>query len=257
MLKQICVALVFAFSSQARATFDHTHQKWDKFLKTYVVLVGESASQVQYQKARTDRKLLDEYTQEVQKVTRTEYDGWTDAQKQAFLINAYNALTVKLILDKGIPASIKDIGSIFRNTWKQKFFTLFGEDSYLDRLEHELARGTFNNCRFHFAFNCASVGCPMLRNEAWMPNKLNEQFEDSARRFISDSSRNHYNAQGNYLELSKIFDWYGDDFVKDKSCGGSVKAFVSRYIKAPGGKPVPETAAIKFLPYDWSLNAAK
>lgn len=256
-MRQLCLVMILACLSSAASAFDHTYQKWDKFLKTYVVLVGESASQVQYSRAKNDRKLLDEYAQDVQNVSRGEYDRWTSAEQQAFLINAYNALTVKLILDKGIPASIKDIGSIFRNTWKQKFFKFFGEDSYLDRIEHELARASFNNCRFHFAFNCASVGCPMLRNEAWLPAKLPEQFEDSARRFVGDPSRNRYNPQGNYLELSKIFDWYGDDFVKDKSCGGSVRAFVGRYLKGPGGKPVPESAALKYLPYDWSLNSAK
>jgi hypothetical protein len=160
---------------------------------------------------------------------------------------------VKWILDSGIPKSIKDTGSFLSSPWKKKFFKLFGEETYLDHIEHDLARARFNNCRFHFAFNCASIGCPMLRNEAWLPEKLSAQLDDSAKRFLSDSSRNTYNGKSNSLEISKIFDWYGKDFEKDKTCGGSVKAFVSRYI-TDGGKPIPDTANIKYLDYDWKLN---
>lgn len=244
--------------SLAFAAFDHSYKKWDEFLKGHVVLIKHgSASQVNYKKAASDPSKLNEYLKEVEAVTKDEYDKFSDAEKQAFLINAYNALTIKLILDNGIPESIKKTGSFFRSPWKKKFFKLFGEESHLDHIEHDLARGSFTQCRFHFAFNCASIGCPMLRNEAWLPNKLDDQFEDSARRFLNDRSRNTYDNYSNTLEISKIFDWYSGDFEKDKTCGGSVKAFVTKYIPGEAGKKIPDTAKIKYLEYDWNLNSAK
>jgi hypothetical protein len=237
------------------AAFDHTHNKWDDFLKDHVVLIdGGNSSQMNYKKAATARVGLDSYLKEVEAVTPAEYAAMSDRQKQALLINGYNAFTVKLILDNKIPKSIKDTGSFLRSPWKKKFFKFLGKESHLDHLEHDLARGKFNQCRFHFAFNCASVGCPALRHEAWLDTKLDEQFEDAAKRFLSDRSRNTYVATSNTLELSKIFDWYAKDFEKDPTCGGSVQAFVSRYIPLEAGKKIPANAKIKYLDYNWKLN---
>lgn len=248
------IAAILAIQSVSAMAFDHSHAQWGRFLKAYVV-AGENSSAVKYNEAARQREDLDAYVKSVTSVTPKEYASFTDAEKQAFLINSYNALTVKLILDKGIPASIKDIGSFFKNTWKIKFFKFLGEESSLDHIEHELARGKYTNCRFHFAFNCASIGCPMLRAEPWLATKLNDQLEDSAKRFLQDKTRNQFHAESNTLELSKIFDWYEDDFKKDKSCGGSVQAFAAKYI--PSGTKITDQSKVKYLPYDWQLNLAK
>ena len=112
------------------------------------------------------------------KVTRAEFDGWTKAQQQAFLINDYNALTIEKILQRYPDIkSIRDFGSVFGNPWKDKFFTLFGEPAALDTIEHEILRkpGVYDEPRVHFAVVCASIGCPMLRNEAFTAEKLESQ----------------------------------------------------------------------------------
>lgn len=191
--------------------FDHSHGAWDVLVKKHVVLIaGGNASQVRYAEFARDRGVLKPYLYSLSAVPEAQFNAWSRAQRMAFLINAYNAFTVELILAHYPVKSIKDIGSdLFSNRWKRKFFKLLGQDSYLDRIEHEMLRkpGSYDDPRVHFALNCASVGCPMLREEAYLPERLEVQLEQQAERFLSDRSRNRMSAHG-ILELSKIFDWF-------------------------------------------------
>jgi hypothetical protein len=165
----------------------------------------------------------------------------------AFLINAYNAFTVEKILTRYPDIrSIWDFGKIFGNPFKDEFFMLLGRKMSLDGIEHGLLRKNYREPRVHFAVNCASVGCPMLREEAYAAARLERQLEEQAVRFLSDRSRNRY--RDGRLEVSKIFDWFKDDFEPRQ-------AYFVRYAKAlgyPGGE-VPLT----FLDYDWSLNDSR
>ena len=126
---------------------------------------------------------------------------------------------------------------------------------YLDGIEHGIIRKDFNEPRIHFAVVCASIGCPQLRGEAFVSAKLEKQLEEQAVSFLSDSSRNRYNSIENKLELSKIFDWYGDDFKKKF---GSVQAFISPRISKDVSvqKKIME-ATTSFLEYNWNLNEVK
>ena len=153
----------------------------------------------------------------------------------------------------------------FKVAWKDKFFTLFGQPAYLDLIEHETLRkeGVYDDPRVHVAVVCASIGCPMLRDDAFTPEKLEAQLEDGMRRFLSDRTRNRYDPRSRKLEISKIFDWYGKDFEKGQKGYASVKATMARYADLLADKP-EERAAVKdqraevaFLDYDWSLNDAK
>ena len=115
----------------------------------------------------------------------------------------------------------------------------------------------------HVAVVCASVGCPMLRNEAFTAEKLDAQLEDGMRRFLSDTTRNRYNPQTRKLEVSKIFDWYGKDFEKGHKGYASVKATAGKYADLLADKPEDralvrdQKAEVAFLDYDWSLNDAR
>ncbi len=129
----------------------------------------------------------------------------------AFLINAYNAATVQKVLTRYPDIrSIWDFGKIFGNPFKDEFIPLLGAKRSLDWIEHDTLRKRYREPRLHFALNCASVGCPMLREEAYVASRLENQLEDQARRFLSDRSRNRY--RDGKLEVSKIFDWFKDDF---------------------------------------------
>lgn len=141
---------------------------------------------------------------------------------------------------------------------------LLGQDSYLDQIEHEILRkpGSYNEPRVHYAVNCASIGCPMLREEACVAERLEAQLEQQAVRFLSDRSRNRVGAQGK-LELSKIFDWFKEDWTSRYQGIRSREQYFATYAKLltddPGHqKLVAEgKAPLWFLDYDWTLNDAR
>jgi hypothetical protein len=263
--------LLFALSLGALAlpafAFDHAYAAWDALLRKHVrYLESGNASRVDYAGMAHDGTMLGAVLDDFGKVTRADFDGWTKPQREAFLINAYNAFTIRKILTRypGIH-SIRDFGTFFGNPWKDKFFTLFGEPASLDMIEHEMLRkeGAYDEPRVHVAVVCASVGCPMLRNEPFLAERLDAQLEDAMRRFLSDRSRNRYNPGARRLEVSRIFDWYGKDFEHGWHGYGSVKAMLAKYADLLADR-AEDRAAIRaggvdvaFLDYDWSLNDAK
>jgi hypothetical protein len=261
---------MFAFvlaCTGAAAQADHSHKAWDDLLKRHVRYVQDgNASRVDYAGFMKERAQLRAVLDGYQKVSRAEFDKWTKPQQQAFLINAYNAFTIEKILTR-YPnlKSIRDFGTVFGNPWKDKFFTLFGQPSYLDQVEHEILRkeGVYDDPRVHVAVVCASIGCPMLRNEAFAADRLEAQLEDAMRRFMSDRTRNRYNPQARRLEISKIFDWYGKDFEKGHRGFTSVKATAARYADLLADAPADREAVrsqsveVSFLDYDWALNDAR
>ena len=195
-MTELFLALAFFSTSVLAQGFDHSHQAWDALVKKHVLPVsGGNASQVRYAEFAKDRAALKGNLDALSGVAEAEFKGWSKPQQMAFLINAYNAFTVELILANYPVKSIRDIGSEpFSNRWKKKFFRLFGRDSYLDQIEHEILRkpGNYDEPRVHFAVNCASIGCPMLREEAYVAGRLEAQLEEQTRRFLSDRSRNRF-----------------------------------------------------------------
>jgi len=263
-MRRILLALAALAVSASALAFDHGHKAWGELLRRHVRYASDgNASRVDYAGFAKDRAALGAVLADYQKVARGEFGGWTKPQQQAFLINAYNAFTVEKVLTRypGIK-SIRDFGTVFGNPWKDRFFTLFGEPSYLDFIEHEILRkeGVYDDPRVHVAVVCASVGCPMLRDEAFVADRLEAQLEDAFRRFLSDRSRNRYDPGSRKLEVSKIFDWYGKDFEKGHKGFTSVKQALSRYADLLADRPADraivkaQQADIAFLDYDWSLN---
>jgi len=278
MQKRVRMAVLgiaaLAFASAAHADFDHTHAAWTALLAKHVVLINNgAASHVRYAVIAPDRPALKSYLASLSAVTETEFKDWDKPRQMAFLINAYNAFTVEKILTRYPDLkSIRDFGSVFGDPWKDKFFRLFGRDSTLDQVEHEWLRkpGNYDEPRVHFAVNCAAIGCPLLRWEAYVADKLETQLEDQTRRFLSDRSRNRYNADKNTLEVSKIFLWYETDWTSGyRGIGGSAQAvtttgqFLARYARFLADQPAHQQqiaagrATISYLEYDWTLNNFK
>jgi hypothetical protein len=256
------------------AQFDHSHAAWTALLKQNVVVIdGGKASQVRYAGLARDRAQLKAYLAALSKVTAAEFNGWSKPQQVAFLINAYNAFAIEKILTRYPDIkSIWDFGKLFGNPFKDRFFALLGSESSLDRIEHETLRkkGAYDEPRVHFAVNCASIGCPMLREEAYVPERLDAQLEEQARRFLSDRSRNRYNAEKGGLEVSRIFDWFKEDWQSGyRGLAGAAppvqsrEQYFARYAKlladAAGDQQVVADgkAPIGFLEYDWTLNDAR
>lgn len=250
--------LVLSGIAQA-APFDHRHAAWNGLLERHVHWVRAGvASTVDYPALAGERHALDGYLAQLSAVSPAEFNGWSRDQRLAFLINAYNAFTVRLILDHYPLESIKDIGSLFSSPWERRFIALLGQTLSLDDLEHRLIRqsGVYDEPRIHFVVNCASIGCPALRPQAMVAEQLEEQLEDSLRRFLSDRQRNRYDRQANRLLISKIFDWYGEDFARQ---AGSVSRYLAARADwlsdAPADRQrIRQGVGLGYLDYDWSLN---
>ncbi len=243
----------------ARADLDQTHGLWGEVLKVHAHLKGP-ASIVDYEAIQRHPELLERYTTSLSAVSSEEYGAFSKNEKLAFLINAYNAFTVKLVADHYDDEldSIKDIW--FGNEWKRRFFMILGAKRSLDDVEHELIREkgaftTFAEPRIHFAVNCASTSCPALLNEPYIASKLDQQLERAAKTFLRDRARNYFDEETGILHLSPILaSWYKSDFEKFHT---SVADFVAPLMTddlALQAKIRSPRVKIKKTLYDWSLN---
>jgi Protein of unknown function, DUF547 len=271
-LQQALVAGVIACglppaTAQTTTPFDHSHAAWTALLKKHVRVVdGGKASQVRYAGMATDKAALKDYLSSLSAVSQASFDAFSKPQQMAFLINAYNAFTVDLILTRYPKlVSIKDLGSLLQSPWKRKDVPLLGTQMSLDNIEHDTlrARGRYDEPRVHFAVNCASIGCPALREEAFVPDRLDAQLEEQAQRFMADRSRNRFSAERDKVEVSKIFDWFGEDFKLGHKGITSLNQFLGRYANQLADSPADRerlragSVAVGFLDYDWKLNDAK
>lgn len=226
---------------------DHSHAAFTSILKKHVK--GEL---VDYASLKRNATQLNAYLDSLAAVPEPTFNKWDKNQQMAFLINLYNAATLKLIIDHYPIKSIKDIGSAFKGPWKQEVVRVFGKTDTLDHIEHDLLRPKYKDPRVHFAVNCASIGCPSLRAEAFQASKLDAQLDEQGRIFLRDPSKNRLDAKNKILYLSEIFDWFKADFT-GKS--GTIEKFVSTYVTDADRKVIQQGGlTIKNTKYDWNLN---
>jgi len=256
MRSSLALCLFWATAAQA---FDHS--TWNGLLERHVRPIrGGVATQVNYAGMARERGLLKGYLDQLSAVPEADFRRWPKKERLAFLINAYNAWTVELVLSAWPKLeSIKDLGSLLSSPWKKPFIPLFGKTRSLDDIEQGMirAKGAYDEPRIHFAVNCASIGCPALRPEAYTAAKLDAQLADATRRFLSDRTRNR--SDDGKLEVSSIFKWYGEDF----QLAGGLRAFLADQGEALGLTDDQRRSLrdgsleIAFLPYDWRLNAVR
>lgn len=241
------------------------HKAWTELLQRHVVPFNDGvATAVDYAGFAKQRAELTDYLDALSAVTEPEFEQWSSDTQLAFLINAYNAWTVELILTAYPDLdSIRDLGSLFRSPWKREFIPLLGQERSLDEIEHEMIRGSgrYNEPRIHFAVNCASIGCPALLSEAFEADTLEQQLDQATRAFLSDSSRNRWS--GDEVEVSSIFRWYRDDFAAGWQGTNRLGEFLALYADELGvpdnqrARLAAEQVPIRFLDYDWALNDVK
>jgi len=217
--------------SETAQTTDHS--KWNILLQKNVSKNGI----VDYKGFQKDSKQLQSYLGVLAANVPTK--SWSKNAVLAYWINAYNAYTVKLILDNYPVKSIKDIN----DPWGKKFFTLGTSKYSLEQIEHEILR-KMSEPRIHFAINCASFSCPNLLNEAYTEANLEKQLTTVAKNFINDKSKNTITS--NKVEISKIFDWFSGDFKKK----GTVIDFLNQYSSIK----INSNAKISYKEYNWTLN---
>lgn len=223
-------------TSPIAAQTDHTN--WNSLLQKHVSPEGK----VNYNGFLSEKNKLNQY------LTKLTLDSPTgnSSDKLAHWINAYNAYTVKLIIDHYPIASIKDIAAKVGSAtpWDYAFANVGGQTYTLNQIEHEIIRSKFNEPLIHFAVNCAAKSCPILRNEAYKGSKLKTQLNEQAKIFLSDSSKNKI--MPNRAQISQIFNWFKDDFTKD----GSLVSFLNIY----SNTKLKESAHFTFIEYEWTLN---
>ena len=211
------------------------HSEWGELLLKYVSAKGK----VNYTGFKSKLPELTAYLKHLEEVSPK--SDWSRNEKLAYWINLYNASTVYLVASNYPVKSITDISG--GKPWDKKFVKSGDKIYTLNEIENKIIRPTFNEPRIHVALNCAAVSCPTLMNSAFLPNKLNMQFDRQAKLWINDSSKNVISA--NTVKLSKIFEWYGDDFKKD-----GIINWVNKYANTKAGS----TAKIEYMEYNWGLN---
>ncbi len=251
LLSGMLAAVSPAEASAACEPFDHEHRAWGALLARHV-----RDGTVDYAAwKREGTASLDAYLASLAAVSPACFAAFSEPQQIAFLIDAYNAATVRLVLGEYPIASIRKIGLLPGAAFRRSFITLPavapGEVS-LDDIEHGTLRKRYREPRIHFALVCAARSCPPLRAEAFRAEVLDAQLDDQGRAFLRDPRKNRYDAPERTLRLSEIFDWFSEDF---DAAAGSAGAFVAPFLEEPAATAArsPETR-IEFLPYDWSLN---
>lgn len=230
----------------AEGGFDTTHQSLDNLLKRHV-----AQGLVDYGALKADRAALDAYLDTAGKVTEEEFKQWDESTRLAFLINLYNAATLQLIIDNYPVDSIKSIGSLLRSPWSLEVVTLHGKKISLDTLEHGIIRKQYPEPRIHFAVVCAAVGCPPLRAEAYVGDRLDTQLAEQTRSFLSDPEKNRVDSAAKTLHLSPIFKWYRQDFEVG---GTTLNDYVAPWYAEQVNRAQLANYTVKFTDYDWALN---
>ncbi len=212
-----------------------THKEWDALLKKYVSSTGK----VNYKGFKADKASLQAYLDILAKGVPE--SDWAPTEELCYWINAYNAFTIKLIVDNHPLKSITDLGK----PWDKPFIKLAGKAYTLNQIENEIIRKRYpNEPRIHFAVNCAAKSCPRLLNAAYLPAQLNVQLDRMTRAFVNNPAANQLSEKK--VALSKIFDWYGEDFTKT----GTLIEFLNRFARVQ----IKADAQVSFLEYDWALN---
>ena len=224
-------------------------------------------AEVDYRAILGDRSTLDRIVLEFADVPAAAEKRWVARDRMAFWINAYNLLTLRAIVDhypirgswfsRAPRNSIRQIDGV----WTALKWRAAGRDVTLDEIEHGILRPEFGDARVHMAVNCASKSCPPLRAEPYAGADLDQQLDDAARRYLASPAGAR--VAGQQLHVSKIFDWYGDDFVKqyaevhpgpEPAKDRAIRGFTERYGPPAAAAAAKAGAAIRFLDYDWSLN---
>ncbi len=239
--------VVLTVLSPAARAFDHTHAAFDGVLKQHV-----RDGLVSYAALKSAPGDLDTYLVQLATVAGTEFAGWPVKERLAFLINLYNAATLKLIIGNYPLKSIRSIGWLPGAAWKQEGVSLFGRKISLDEVEHGIIRKDYRDARVHFALVCAAKGCPPLRNEAFVAARLEAQLDEQGRVFLAQSEKNRIEAATGTVWLSQIFKWFAGDFEAE---AGTVLKFAAPFFPPEAQRPLAAGGLkVQFTDYDWSLN---
>lgn len=227
------------------------HGAWDHFLQTYVVRGKDGINRLPYAKiSPADRQLLSNYLSAMQGIAISRY---TRKQQLAYWVNLYNATTVNIVLAHYPVASIRDIdispGLFADGPWAKKVLTIEGQAVSLNDIEHRILRPLWKDPRIHYAVNCASLGCPDLRNRAFSADHMEEELNMAAREYINHPRG--VRVEEKSLHVSSIYSWFQRDFGEDDA---QVIAHIKLFASPPLQQQLEGIDSITGDDYDWSLN---
>lgn len=223
------------------------HHVLEKLLARYVVESG-----VDYAAWKRDPLSIAGLSSYVDQMEATDPESLSRDDQLAYWINLYNAATLELVLAHYPVPSIRDIGGPEGSPWKRPLVEIGGHVLTLDEIENEVLRPRFSDPRIHFALNCAAIGCPPLRSFAFEGSRIDAQLEMVTREALRDPrvlDEGACGAKGGKIRLSRIFDWYAEDF-------GELRAFLGAHVDRQVGAAWPATCELEFMDYDWALNEA-
>ena len=222
---------------------------WHRLLSEYVTSEGR----VDYKGWKDNKEAIARLDTWLTSLQSINLDTLNSDTSLALLLNLYNALTIRQVLEKYPIESVRPtvLGVpnwlAFKLFFSSSLYELNGQSLSLDNIEHDLIRKRFSEPRIHFALVCASAGCPQLRNQTYRPEIVREQLEQDAQQFIRNPEKVRYDAQTNVLYCSKIFKWYEEDFL---SVANSVPDYIQKY----SHQNILSSAQVEHLPYSWQLN---
>lgn len=206
----ILLALALSTTAAQASPYKNFTNTYDGLLKTYIQDTeknGVGYTGVDYNGWKNDAR----HAQTLTSLTQSDITIFkTQNEKMAFWINAYNFLTIDLIIRENEQKSIKNLGSLFESPWKKYKWDIGGTNYTLDQIEHKILR-PIGDARIHFAINCASVSCPDIRPEIYKTETLNAQLEDQVRQTLKNTGKG-FSRNKNGIKISKIFDWFSEDF---------------------------------------------
>jgi len=262
----------YGIEEMSQEDFDHCYTIYNNLLNRYV----KDAS-VDYQGFIDSKAEFEEFLKTLGDVNESDFEDWTEEQRLAFWINAYNAFTIKAIIDHyPIKRSFSLVGIFYapsnsilqiKGVWTKLQFRVAGRMVTLDEIEHKILRKKFNEPRIHMAIVCASISCPDLRDEAYLASNLQGQLQEASYNFVNNPEKGVYvDESSGRVKFSKIFKWFGDDFIASYSSkklfnNYSLKEnaalnFTSDYLESEQTKEYLMSNKLKigYLKYDWHLN---
>lgn len=234
----IATLLLFFSFTIVQASEKADHSIFDALLKKHV----SSSGNVDYKGFKADITKFDDYLVELR--DHAPMKDWSSNEKKAFYINCYNAYMIKFILTKYPVASPKDVKFSGKDVWHFRMVQVGPQKYDLTQIEDNILR-RMGDPRIHFAINCGAKSCPKLLNEAYNPEKLSGQLTSVTKKFLANKTHNELSPKK--VKISKIFDWYGDDFKKD---GETIIKFLNKYSDVT----ISPDAKIEFKEYNWQLN---
>ncbi len=252
VLSILCAIVVGSMSISARAA-DFSYDDWNVVLEKYV----DDNGLVDYLGLAADRQELDRFVGQIETTgPKSDPDSFpTREHRLAYYINAYNAHVFSGVLDLGPDAkTVWGFTGTGLGFFVRMKVTVDGETMNLKSLEDNLIRKGFKDPRIHAALNCASVGCPKLPADAFVPERLDEQLDDEMTKFVNEERNCKIDAAAGTATLSKIFDWFREDFEEYEAAhgGGGLREYINRY--RPAVSQLTADLKLGFSKYDKSLN---